>query len=92
MKIDYKFGARYVTNSVPKSKQMKSKSAIVKAEFPHIVIGALADVFERDPKTIIRWLIEKNDLLTSEKATKVFEDYGVEYDSKGLEKKLCKGF
>lgn len=67
---------------------MSGKFSIIKHDIPHAVVGSLADIFKKHPYTIQRWFVAGNDKLTSEKATKVYQELGFIYDPEGLAEKL----
>lgn len=45
-------------------------------QYSNVVIGALADAFEKSISTIERWIREEDDRLTSDKAKEVYRRFG----------------
>ncbi|HRE52271.1 MAG TPA: hypothetical protein PK339_12670 [Flavitalea sp.] len=57
-------------------KQNNTSTDTRPVQFSGVVIGALADAFGKHISTIERWIAAEDDRLTSDKAKKVYEQFG----------------
>jgi hypothetical protein len=58
---------------------MANKIEKIRESMPVIVVGALAEAFNKSFSTIYRWISTNDDRLTSDKAKKVFVEHGFEW-------------
>lgn len=47
---------------------------------PNVVLGALADAFQRDIQSIRAWVKKRDDRLTSDKAKDIYKKFGFSYN------------
>lgn len=57
-------------------KQSNTLTPETPEKYTGVIIGALADAFEKSVTTIERWIRLEDDRLTSEKARRVYEQFG----------------
>ena len=48
-------------------------------QLPGVVIGALADAFDKSFMTIQRWIKNNDIILTTDIGQKIFNEYGIEW-------------
>lgn len=71
------FGFIFVlVNELKYMKQNNTSTDTRPVQFSGVVIGALADAFGKHISTIERWIAAEDDRLTSDKAKKVYEQFG----------------
>lgn len=56
-------------------KETTTQTPEVQQQYPNVIIGALADAFDKSISTIERWIKEEDDRLTSDKAKEVYKKF-----------------
>lgn len=53
----------------------RNNTTATETQYSNVVIGALADAFNKSIQTIERWIREEDDRLTSDKAKEVYKRF-----------------